>query len=603
MAVGLLLLAAAYALPRPDVPVGDEATYLLAAASLWHDGDLRYEARDLARGRSTWLEGPRGLALVEGAPQGGLVYAAPVLYPALAAPVYGLLGPRGLRVLNMALFLAMFWLARRHLASRAAAGHPAAPGPRGPRLPRRLPPRVGLLLGGFFFASGAAVWTLRLQSEVFLMACLFFALAIWCRVRCEPVWGRRELLPLAASGALIAAAAVAEPALAFSALPVLVDLAWARRLKGAGIFAGALLAVGLLLAGVQERLTGTWGSALAAEATVFQGPFPLEVGAPTDGATEGTAPEAPAERSPALLLRRAGWLLVGRHVGALPYFPFGLFVVGLYLADLSRRGGRARHLLAAALLVYLVLAVVRFPWAAMPGGAEGAAPGARAMALVYPLLLFLPRRLRAGRLVVLPALAAGLWLVPSLVVAASGLAATYSVELPARGPTYRVLPLELELLAEGRLPGYAPFDRFPEATGGRWLVPRENFFISEGHPDGVWVRGGSRSEIYVVSDGPVETIRFHAQSISAENTLRVAGDHGTLRARFDTPGKRRGVPVELHPELVASGLGLFLTDAPEDEHVYRFVLETSGGAVPARVDPRSTDLRYLGTFLSFKTPG
>lgn len=584
LAVGLLLLAAAYALPLPDAPVGEEATQLLAAASLWHDGDLRYEAADLARGYAAWEVGPRRLALIPGTRPGVGTFAAPVPYVAVAAPAYGLLGARGLRLLNVALLLAMLWLARRHLL--------------GPAEPRPHP--AGLLLAGFFLASAVTAWTLRFQSEIFLTACLFFSVAIWCQVRSEPGSSRWALLPWAGSGALLAVAAVSEPALALLALPVVVDLAWARRFRGAAVFATALLGVALLVAGVQERLTGAWGPALAAEAHVYDGPYPLEaVPALETGGSGGARSEETAAPSPRLLLRRAGWLLAGRHVGLLPYFPFALFVVGLYLVDLRRGGGRARHLLAVTLLVYLGLAVARFPWAASGDAASLAAPGARALALVYPLFLLLPRRFRAGRAAILPALAAGVWVVPSLAVAAGGLAGTYGVELPARGPTFRPLPVELELLAEGSLPGYTVFDRFPEATGGRWLVPLETFFLAEGHPEGVWVHGSSRSEVFVVSAGPLDAIRFRASSVAAENVLRVTGDGEVLRARYDTAGKRQGVPVEVRPELVARGLGLFLEDEPEAEHVYRFVLETSGGAIPARVNPESDDPRYLGVFLEF----
>ena len=602
LAVGILLLAGAYSLPLPDVPVGEEATHLLAAASLWHDGDLRFEPADLARGYRTWAAGPRGLALVAGAPHGELVFARPFPYAVLAAPAYGVLGPRGLRVLNMLVFLAMLWLARRHLTWTTPLGHRGAPQADRPpeRPPRLLPRQSGLLVAGFFLASGAAAWVLRLQPEVFLMACAFFALATWCRVRCEPVWGRRELLPLALTGALLAVAAVAEPVLALFALPVAVDLAWARRLKGGAVFAGAFLAVALILAGVQERLTGTWGPALASEARVFLGPFPLEAAPPLEVAAASAASAADSEAggaSPRLLARRAGWLLAGRHVGLVPYFPFALFVVGLYLVDLRRRGGRGRHLLALTLLGYLALVLLRFPLAAAPGTAL-AAPGARAVALVYPLFLFLPRRLRAGRFAALPALAAGLWVVPALAVAASGLSPGHLAELPARGPTYRPLPLELELLADGKLPGHVTFDRLAEAPASRWLVPRETFFHTERHPEGVWVRGATRSEIYVVSVGPLEAVRFEARSIAADNVLRVVGEGDVLRARFDTPGKRLGVPVAVRPELVARGLGLFLPDDPESEHVYRFVLETTGGAVPSRVDPESDDPRFLGVFLA-----
>jgi len=597
LAVSILLLAAAYAIPLPDVPVGDEATDLLTAASLWRDGDLRFEPRDLARARGTWSEGPRGLTLIGDPAGGGWLLARPFLFPAVAAPVYGLLGPRGLRVLNMALVLLMLWLARRHLVRAPPRAHPQS---REPQTWRQGPRRTGLLLGAFFFASATGVWILRLQSTLFLTACLFIALALWCRVRCQPAWGPRELLPLATSGALVAAAAATDPVLALFALPVAVDLVWARRLKGAAVFVAAFAVAALLLVGGQMRWTGAWGSDLAAEATVFDGPFPFEVGAEAAAVSGGAGPEEPpAETSFGLLARRAGWLLTGRHVGALASFPFGLYLAALYLLDLRRRGGRQRHLLAAALLAYLVVAIVRFPQAALPGASAPAAPGAYALALVYPLLLFLPQRLRAGRAAALPALAAGLWLVPSLAVAASGLGGVYAVELPARGPTFRALPVELELLAEGRLAGYTPFDRFPQATGGRWYVPLETFFVSESHPDGVWVRGGTRSEIFVVSRGPVETIHFRAKSIAADSTLTVRAGGETVKARFDSAGKRAGVPVEIHPEPVEQGLGLFLHDTPQEEHVYRFVLKISGGAVPARVDPKSNDPRFLGVFLEF----
>ena len=631
----LLLLAAAWALPVPEAPVGDEATYLLAAASLWRDGDLRFDREDLARGYQAWDAGPRGVALVGSGPaesaagrpdRDPLVYGRPFLFPAVAAPAYGLLGPRGLRVLNLALYLAMLRLAwRRFVPGRGGAvrGRWAA----------------GLLAAGFFLASGAAIRALRFEPDVLLMACVFFAVALWCRVRGEPLWGLRELLPVAGAGALLAAAAVAEPPLGLLALVVAVDLLWGRRWKAAAVFALALLAAGGALAAVQHRIAGSWGPELAAEARAFAGPFPFEArpavelggddgagwtlpGEPaleetTAGEGEGEAPgEAPAadaaprpERDPEApsRLRRAGWRLfwlgAGRHLGLLPYFPFALFVLGLYLADLRCPGGRSRHLLAGAVLAFLVLAALGLPdgfvAAAAPGAAGAVAAGARAVALIYPILLFLPRTLRGGRALLLPFAAAGLWTLPALTVAASGLASDYLIELPARERAYRGLPLELELLAEGRLPGYAAFARFPEGQGGLWLVPRETFYSGERHPDGVWVRGATRSEIFVVARAPVEAVRFSAKSLASESELTVSGDGERLRARFDSDGKRGGVPVEVRPELVAEGLGWFLRERPEEERVYRFVLEVTGGAVPARIDPTSGDPRYLGVFLEF----
>lgn len=615
--VALLLLTAAWALPLPEAPVGDEATYLLAAASVWHDGDLRYGPEDLVRGYEAWGGGPRGLALAEDG--GALVYARPFLYPVLAAPAYGLLGPRGLRVLGMALLLAVLAAARQRLLfARPAAegcGMAGAETRRGSAGPPVRPTRGGLLLvAGFLFASAAAVWALRLDPAALVMACAFFAVALWCRVRSEPLWGRRELLPLAGSGALLAVAVLHEPLLGVLALPVAVDLLWCRRVKAAAVFVLALLAAGLALGGLQERAAGAWGPELLRAGRTYAGPFPFEARPAVEepagsaallaGSTLGEEAGVEPAAGPGLLGRRLLWLLAGRHLGLLPYFPFALFVAGLYLADLRRRGGRSRHLLAGALVLGGVLALLggggvgSWAEAVAPGAAGAAAPGPRAFALVYPVLLFLPGRLRGGRALLLPFAAAGLWLAPALAVAASGTSPGYLLELPARGPTYRVLPLELELLADGRLPGYQVLDRFPEGQGGPWLVPRETFFASERHPDGVWVRGGSRSEVFLVAREPVEAVRFTATSLAAASALVVRGD-GRLRARFDTEGKRGGVPVEVRPELVARGLGLFLHEAPEDERIYRLVIEVTGGAVPASIDPGSGDPRYLGVFLEF----
>ncbi|MFP3941343.1 MAG: hypothetical protein ACLF0P_13660, partial [Thermoanaerobaculia bacterium] len=223
-------------------------------------------------------------------------------------------------------------------------------------------------------------------------------------------------------------------------------------------------------------------------------------------------------------------------------------------------------------------------------------------ALAYPALLFLPRRLRGPRSALPAFAAAGLWTVPALAVAAAGSAPAYLPELAARGPAYRVLPLELELLAEGRLPGYAAFDRFP-AQGGAWLVPRENVLTGEGRPRGVWVRGESRSEVFVVTRGPVPELRLRARAVSPRAVLRIDGAEPRTLVRFDSEDKRAGTPLAFRPELVSRGAGWFLDETPGEERVYRFVLEVEGGAVPARLDPENDDRRYLGVFVELAGDG
>lgn len=590
LAAGVLLLTLAYALPGPPgptaSPAGDQATVLGAVSSLWEDGDLELGREDVARIERQWQGAPAGLALVAapeeggGAPGGPLIYACSVIYPAVAAPVYGLLGPRGLRVLNAGLFLLVFWVAWRVLGQ--------------PRGCRRLP-RSGLTLAAFFFVSAALAHVLTLTPTAFEMACLFLALALWCAVRERPLWGRRELLPLAVAGGLAACALASQPALGLFVVPPVVDLLWSRRWKGATAFVVVfvLAAVGLLSA--QARVTGdlelAWSWGLPERAETFDGALPFQVGAVGVTAAERRAenllPDGLAENGSgegALgTLRAVRDLFVGRHVGLVPYFPFAVFFLCLYLVDLGRPGGRTRHLLAAALLVYTVVVAAHLKDAAV----APAAPGLAALAAVYPLFLFLPWRLRAGSAVLVPFAVAGLWTLPASIGALRPPVPAAAFELHAREPAFRPLPMEISLLATGRLPGYARYDRPAEHGLGVWLVPRETFFQSEVNPAGVWVRGATRSEIYVKKEGaepPV--IHFRARSISAENVLTLQGSGGRVTVRFDSVAKRLGTPVAVEAERVAEGL-------------WRFTLDTSEGAVPARVNPESADLRYLGTFLEW----
>lgn len=583
LATGVLLLVLAYALPEPGPPpVGREATVLGAAASLWEDRDLSFGPGDRERVRRHWRGDVRGLALRPepgGDSAGGFVYSVRPVYPVVAAPFYGLLGPRGPRVLDTALFLVVFWTAWRMLR------HPS--GPAGGRDDRRRLPRSGLAVSAFFFASVALAHVLRPTGAAFEMACVFLGLALWCRVRERAAFGRRELLPLAGAGVLLALAAVARPELAVLALAPAVDLAWGRRWKGAAVLVLSAAAAGGLLWAAGGAGGPADGAGVVVAGAQLPGDAGFEAAAAREQPTEGeTVP------------RDFWYLLVGRHVGLLPYFPFALFAVGLYLADLRRPGNCSRHLLALSLLAYLGVTAVDLPGAA----AAPAAPGLAAVAAVYPVFLFLPKRVRAGWGVLLPFAAAGLWTVPALVSAVRPAAPAAVLELHARGPTFQVLPLEMTLLGAGRLPGYVPWTPPTpgEAAGGEtvWLVPVETFFTEEPNPEGVWVRGASRSEIYVATTGELAPVRLRLGSVSAENVVTVAGAGERTVVRFDTPAKRAGTPVTVRSERVASGLPMAALGGRRAD-VGRIVLTTTGGAVPARGPGGSTDQRYLGLFLGF----
>jgi hypothetical protein len=279
-----------------------------------------------------------------------------------------------------------------------------------------------------------------------------------------------------------------------------------------------------------------------------------------------------------------GYLLVGRHLGLLPFFPFVGVAIAMFI------GGprdRVRWLLAGALLAGLVvLAGERADASAVPLSDLGD-PRWPALA---PAAFFLPAGLVRRRWVMLAAVAAGLWALPCALprFARDGRGTGDSV---AR----RALPLELPLLAGRRLDDYA----VRTVGDAVWALPRDSAFTEETNPRGVWLAGASTAEIVVVSPGPLADARFRLFSFAPGNEVRVRSGKAEVRSRFDSDGKRDfGVPVELPLDPIASDLGGFFP-APAREQYARLVIDVSGGGVPHRVWRKNPDLRYLGAFLSF----
>jgi hypothetical protein len=567
----LLLLGFAWTLAgiRAPLPAGDEATSVLMVQSLWHDRDDAFREADLARAVKIWDGGPAGLILFTDDGGKTLRYGRPLAYPLAALPFYGVLGIRGIALFNMALFLAMagagLWLLKEETGL------------------------AGLFVAGFFFASAAFAYAFRMEPEVFLMACAFFPLLAWQRLRSLPDWRRRHLAGLAVAGALVGAALTSSPLLAVLGFPILVDLALRRRFRGVLVFlAGLLLAAGALIL-LQRVGTKEWTPFGGAQRRTFVDEFPLESRRDLWQGYRGESGE-PLDVTDGLKLlpRNLGYVLAGRYTGLLPYFPFALFALGLYLLGSK---DPSRHLLLAALALYVLAVLI-----AHPRGFTGGPGflGSRYLAMAYPAFLFLPGRISVRRSLVLPYVAAGLWTAAAVAGSLSRLAPEAPLQLHTQTPTFQRLPLELTLLSADRLPGYVT-QTWGDAL---WIFPHWRFFAEERHPHGVWARGGTRSEVIVVSPRPVSRLSFLAYSLAADNDLILTSNVDRLRVRFDTEGKRNGTPVELAAEPVAHDLGLLPRGS-----FYRFTLETTGGLVPVRHNPRTGDPRNLGVFLDFTGEG
>jgi hypothetical protein len=577
--LALLLLGLSWTLYKvhfPPGPIADEAAYVMMTQSLWHEHDLTYDHRDLLRAYRVWDQGPYGVVLMTTDGGKTMRYGKPFPYSLAAVPFYALLGVQGLVVFNMALYLAMlgsaWWFFRDETG------------------------QVGLFLAGFFFASAAFCYVFWMQPEVFNMACLFFPLLLWQVLRRRAVWRRRDHWLLAGAGLLLAAAYVSKEPMVLLGAPIAIDLAWQRRWKGVlALAAPALLALGLLLA-VQWRLTGTWSPYRGVQRRSFESDYPIESQKDLWQAYRGTSfgswSGLGVETNLRMLWHDFGYFFVGRHTGLLPYFPFALFAVGLYLVGPK---DRSRHLLLAAVAGYcLVFLVMR------PNNYQGGAGflGNRYFASVYPALLFLPGRIRARRSLVLPYAAAGLWTAALVALPVLPIAPEATLQAHVRMPAFQALPLELTLLGYGRVPGYWARDW----GQGVWIVPKDNFLAEERHPNGVWVRGASRSEVVVVSPVPLPALHLVVHSLSPDNVFTLDGGADRVVVRFDSEAKRWGTPVTLALRPAARDLGFFPTSP--HEYFYRLILTTSDGVMPAHRDPQhSQDYRYLGTFLDFTGRG
>ena len=375
---------------------GDEATYVSMALSIAHDGDLEFGRQDLDRFYRLYGSGPEGIFLKRRVEAGRerLYYGKAWLHAVVAAPFVLAFGLNGLLLLNVLL-----------LAAAAAAGSAF--------LAARCPAPVARAFTlAFFGASITPLYLVWLTPEMLNVTLVSVACLLWLRKEAEPDgathgWMNGPRSDLAAA-ALVGLATFSKPPILALAAPI-VALCWWRRRFLTGALAGAavVLAAGGAFA-VNALATGEFNYQGGERRTFYREltgyPF-LHDGRFADGISVSTneldLDEPLDTRESALVLaRNAGYFLVGRHFGFLPFFFPGVVVAACALR--RRRDLEAWHLLLLTALVgaaAILLVMLPYSWS---GG--GGPLGNRYFLSFYPAFLFLAPPMQSLR----PA--AGAWI-------------------------------------------------------------------------------------------------------------------------------------------------------------------------------------------------
>jgi hypothetical protein len=214
------------------------------------------------------------------------------------------------------------------------------------------------------------------------------------------------------------------------------------------------------------------------------------------------------------LVENVGYFLWGRHTGLLPYFPFVLLSVGLYLA-FSRTLERTLLLVALAGIALFFLVFIAWNW---HGG--GGFVGNRYYVVAVPGFLFLVTTIRPPWLPLAGYAAAGLLLGPMLLTPFGAGVPEPTLQSHTRDFPLRELPLELSLR---NVPGY-----HTAQLGELRLVGRQDQWLPQG--PSLAVAGADAVELLVLSLEPLLQEIVVSVESPAAGRVRVAwgGDEKIL---------------------------------------------------------------------------
>jgi hypothetical protein len=284
-----------------------------------------------------------------------------------------------------------------------------------------------------------------------------------------------------------------------------------------------------------------------------------------------------------------GYFFWGRHTGLLPYTPFALLSVVLFLLH-----GRRSVVRWVALASLVGIAVFFLLWIPFNWHGGGGFVGNRYFVNVYPAFLFLVTSVRPPWATFLGFAFGGLFLGPIVFTPFGAPVPEPTLQAHVRNPAFRLLPLEVTFLS--RLPGYEG-----AATSGVWIQGRKDVF--EPKDDQFWIHGATPVELWVFSAQPISgAVHLQVSNWAPGNKVEIDmnGSEAVLHFAKDPSVGREVRRVELRPGppslSVKDGNGKIL-------HAYRLFIRSKTGFIPnaesnaARKYPVNDF--YLGAGLAF----
>jgi hypothetical protein len=611
----------------------DGATYYSMVWSLVADGDLRYEAKDVARVRREYPAGPQGIFLKRtsgaltwdgsaGFPwlrrvrpdEKRVYYAKAFAYPVAAAPFVFLLGSRGLLVCNAALFGCALWLIFADLRRSFAEW------------------RALVVTLGLFVGTVTPLYVAWMTPEIFNFAVVVYSLVALRR--------QRPLL----SAALLAVAIYSKPYNLWLAIPLgLLPFfererggLWSRlrdSVRRGVVLVGATAALFMLNAAATGELNYQGGERKTFHGAAFPfegrvtfgnsgewmtanqlGPKPsgqrdslagrilslvgMSSADDASASVPGAAQTGPRWAASELAISSAEirqafplnlvYFWVGRYGGAALYF----FPIVLAMLVFVFRGPRDRlgwlGLLALAVSFLFYIRMMPDNWY---GG--GGTIGNRYFTNLLPLVLLLVPRGRELLVGIGGAAVGGIFVAPLLLSPFY-----YSLHGGHHTllPQYRVAPLDLTMLNDltifgelwrkkqpfGDVGEEGPHGRPPAATAYYLYFPDDSTYFREvAHGgEGFWLRGGTEGEVILRTLGPARSAKVRL--LGGPEGDRVMVRLGARSTRLAlTSAEEHTLFFELGEGVVYHGDHL---------HVLRF--RSSDGAIVNDPAPRR-----LGTFV------